>query len=147
MSITLEQAIRNAVETERGANRFYTFIAQNTSDPEAKKFLREMAEEEKGHAELIEKLGKKLVEGELPLHADAFVALQETAPGWKFAEGISLVEALQIAAEAEQGAMMYYEMLADYFPEPHKQFFSGLVKAEEKHLSVVDAKLESLAGR
>ncbi len=70
MSITLEQAIRNAVEAERGAHRFYTFIAQNTSDPEAKKFLREMAEQEKNHAELIEKLGKKLVEGELPVHAE-----------------------------------------------------------------------------
>jgi len=146
-SITLEQAIRNAVEAERGAHRFYTFIAQNTSDPEAKKFLQEMALQEKSHAEAIERLGKKLAGGELPVHADAFVAVQETAPGWKFVEEISLVEALQIAAEAEQGAMLYYDTLADCFPAPHKEFFSGLVKAEEEHLNIVDTKLDKLGAR
>ncbi len=146
MSITLDQALRNAVEAERGASRFYTFIAQNTSDPDAQKFLREMAAEEKKHAEAIEELGRKLIDGELPLRADAFVAMQETAPGWRFAEDISLIEALQIAAEAEQGAMMYYDMLADCFPEPHKQVFLGLVKAEEGHLGIVDAKLAKISG-
>lgn len=146
-SITLEQAIRNAVEAERGAQRYYAFIAQNTSDTEAKKFLQDMALQEKGHAEAIEMLGKKLAGGELPVHADAFVAVQETAPGWKFVEDISLVEALRIAAEAEQGAILYYDTLADCFPAPHKEFFSNLVKAEEEHLSIVDNKLDKLGAR
>jgi rubrerythrin len=144
MATSVGQAIRNAVEAERGSYRFYTFIAENTTDAEARKFLKEMAEQEKMHAEAVENLGKKLAGGQLPVSADDNVEVVETAPGWKFVEDISMAEALAIAREAEQSAILYYETLADCFPEPLKDFFAQIAKSEEDHLKTIEEKLGRL---
>lgn len=144
MAISLSQAIRNAVEAERGSYRFYIFVAENTTDKEARGFLKEMAEQEKMHADAVENLGKKLAGGQLPVRAEDNVEVVETAPGWKFVEDISLAEALHIAREAEQSAILYYETLADFFPEPLKDFFAQIARTEEDHLRTIDAKLARL---
>ena len=144
MAMSVGQAIRNAVEAERGSHRFYTFIAENTTDAEARGFLKEMAEQERVHAEAVENLGKKLAGGQLPVSADDNVEVVETAPAWKFVDDISLAEALSIAREAEQSAILYYETLADFFPEPLKGFFAQIAKTEEEHLRTIEAKLKQL---
>jgi rubrerythrin len=145
--LTLEQAVRNAVEVERSAGRFYRTLADGTSDAAAKKFLQQLAGQEDVHAESIEKIGKQLVQGELPQRADDGVELIESAPDWRFLDNLSFGDALQVAREAESHAALYYDALADAVDGPVSEFFAKLARTEEQHVRDVEQMIQQLPRR
>lgn len=81
-TLTLQQAIRNAIEAEDSAAEFYRRMAHRTDDPVTQKFFEDMGKVERIHADEIEGLGRSLVEESLPETADSDVALIESAPEW-----------------------------------------------------------------
>jgi rubrerythrin len=144
MPITPNQAIRNAIEAERAASRFYRFLSENTEDPESRRFLSELAESELGHAAAIEKEGCRIVDGPLASRADSPVELVESLPEWKNAENITLAEAIEVAHAAELQACMYYDAFADQIGGVTGEFFRGLAKTEEEHARRLDERRKSL---
>lgn len=133
MTLTVQQAIRNAVESERAAARFYRALTALELEPEVQRFFEEMAEQEDQHAMSIEANGKRLVGGDLPERADMKVESVESAPEWLVVETITPAEALQIARDNEYKASLYYDTLADFCPEPEAEFFRQLAKTEIEH--------------
>jgi len=131
--LTIEQAIRNAVEAERAAARFYKLLAESTEDPEAKLFLDKLREDEIAHAKAIEELGKRVTNKGLPVKADADCTSVETAPAWKYVDGIDYLSALRVALEAEHSAALYYSAVAEAFVGDEKMFFEDLSVTEENH--------------
>jgi rubrerythrin len=131
--LTIEQAIRNSVEAERAAARFYELLADSTDDPEAKLFLSKMREDELAHARAIEELGSRVTNKDLPVRADADCASVETAPAWKYVDGIDYLSALRVALEAEHSAALYYSAIAEAFVGDEKMFFEDLSVTEENH--------------
>lgn len=136
-NITARQAIRNAVEAELSAARFYRLLAESTEDPSARAFLSDLSEQEVRHADAIQKAGTDVVDGPLPAHAEGDVSVVETVPSWRYADNLSLADALDIAFAAENQAALYYDAFADYLEEPARGFFRGLAKAEEQHAGEV----------
>jgi rubrerythrin len=130
--ITLSQAIRNAVETELAAERFYHALAAKTSDPDARQFRLSMADEERDHAADLRMLARRLVD-DLPAEADRNVSFIEVAPGWAGHAGMTLAEALHVALEAEQNAALTYDALAGSAQGEVAGFLRGLVETEESH--------------
>jgi rubrerythrin len=145
--VTLGQAVRNAVEVERSAGRFYKLLAESTSDTQARQFLSTIAAQEEQHAAAIERMGAKLVAGDLPQRADDGVELVESAPDWRFLDNLSFADALAVAKEAESHAALYYDALADVVDGPVSEFFSGLARTEEQHVRDVEALIARLPGR
>lgn len=145
--VTLGQAVRNAVEVERSAGRFYKLLAESTSDAQAKQFLSTLAGQEEQHALAIERMGAKLVAGELPQKAEDGMELVESAPEWRFLDNLSFADALGVAREAESHAALYYDALADVVDGPVSEFFSGLARAEEQHVRDVEAMIAKLPHR
>ena len=139
-SISLGQAIRNAVDAELAAAQFYDRLRNNTDDAEASEFLAEMVKAEHDHARSIEQLSKRLV-GELPQHPDQPRALVETAPGWEWVEGMNLHEALGTALEAERQACLFYGAVADAFGGEAKAFFEQLSDTERQHADAIQARI------
>lgn len=139
--LTLEQAIRNAIEVEKSASRFYRLLAESTADAEARAFLLKMVDEEEAHARAIEDMGKKIVQGELPNRPDDNVELVETAPEWAYVDNISYQQALSIALDAENHAALYYSAIADAFEGKVAEFFNSLARTEEQHVKNLEQRL------
>lgn len=146
-NISARQAIRNAVEAELAASRFYRLLADSTDDPDARSFLAGIAEQEIGHATAIEEASKSIVDGPLPRRAAGEVDLVETLPEWRFADNLTLADALDIAFAAENQAALYYDAFADYLDGPAQSFFRELSKTEENHAREVARRRDKLAGR
>ncbi len=139
----LKQALRNAIEVERGAERFYRSLASKASDADGRKFLERMVADEKAHAEALEQKSRELVDGKLPEYADYNMDRVERVPEWGNAEGISFEQALQVALEAEQHAELFYDALADTAPTPALQeFFRAMTANEARHVEAVAKQIE-----
>jgi len=133
MSIDAKQAIRNAIEAELAAERFYRLLAESTDDEDSQAFLEEMAQQEKEHAKAIESMGAKVVEGDLPAHPTGEVEVIETLPAWRFVDDIPLADALEVALTAERQAALYYDAIAGAFTGEVRKFFEDLAQCEEEH--------------
>ncbi len=134
---TPNQAIRNAIEAEYAAARFYSLLAESTADRRSRAFLEDMAGYERLHARHIRELGAVLVDGPLAEHADSDIGLVETLADWRFVDDIGIPEALAVALAAEEQAALFYDALAEYFDEPVKTFFLDLAATEEAHAAAL----------
>ncbi len=137
MSITLAQAIKNAIVAEHAAERFYLGLAESCADQGGRTLLREIAAQERDHAAGLEALAARLVAGQLPERADALVGGIETAPGAVGAQGLALAEALALAVDAENSAILYYDALASTASGEAAAFFARMGKEEEGHAAAI----------
>ncbi len=142
-TMTLEQAIRNAIEVEQAAERFYRLLADSTADEEATQFLLAMASQEKEHARAIGTYGKKLTDAMLPERPDDNVETIEASPNWAYVDNMSFKEAVQVALENEQNAALYYDALADSTTGKTASFFKEIAKLEVQHVTIVKELLDS----
>ncbi|MCK9463170.1 MAG: ferritin family protein [Proteobacteria bacterium] len=144
-TITARQAIRNAIEAELAASRFYGLLADSTEDAESRAFLAGLAEQEVLHARAIEVKSREIADGPLPSRAEGEVEMIETLPEWRFADGVTLEQALDIAFEAENKASMYYDAFADFFDGPAKEFFVELARVEAEHAAELAKRKQRLS--
>lgn len=136
--MTPGQVIRNAIEAEMAASRFYDLLAQSTHDSCARAFLQDMSKAELKHAQSIQRRGQNLVQGELPPKAEGNVEVVETLPEWQYVDDISLKEALAVAKSAEVQAALYYDAIADSLGPDLAEFFRELAREEEHHAQMLD---------
>lgn len=137
----LAQAVRNAVEAELSAERFYRQLAENTRDEEAFRFLTQLADQEIKHADAFKKFGEQLEAGELPFAADFNVEVIEAAPEWAYTEDMSYRQALTIALENEQRAELYYDALAETTEGKISEFFAKIAKVEQQHVHELEERI------
>jgi rubrerythrin len=133
MTLTLEQAIRNAVEAERAADRFYRDLAAATTDEAARALLAQMAAEEGAHADGLLGLARELGAGALPERADMPVRGIESAPAAVEARDLDFEQAVTLALEAENSASLYYDALASSCGGAAAEFFARVAADEERH--------------
>lgn len=141
-TISIEQAVRNGIEIELAAQRFYLLLQTSTDDPKARKFLRQMAMQELEHAKRIERLGKTLTPNALPRQSDDQVETIETAPKWAFVDDISYEQSLMVALENEEHAALYYGALADSTSGAVSDFFQMLCEDEQLHIRKIKKRLK-----
>lgn len=142
--ITIAQAIKNAIEVERAAARFYVQLQGLATDAETRRFFEGLVRQENEHARIIEQMGQKIHAGELPVSPDARVASMETAPGWDEAASIDLGEALDLALESENQAALYYDTIADCFEGALEAFFRDLSRTELQHASSIQKRMKRI---
>ncbi len=138
------QAVRNCIDVELAAERFYRLLAESTDDAASTKFLNSLAAQEAEHAARIEALGKELDAGELPRYSDPGVESVETSPDWAFVDGIGYPDALALALQNEEHAALYYGALADGFDGVVSEFFTQLAQDEEQHIEAIQTRLARL---
>jgi rubrerythrin len=145
MSITLAQAIKNAIAAEQSAEEFYLHLAQVCAEPHGQAILMGIAAEERRHAAALQGVAERLVAGQLPARADALVKGIETSPAGLAAEGLELAEALEIALDAENSATLYYDALATTASGEAAAFFARMSQEEDGHARVIRGMLAGLA--
>lgn len=145
---TFAQALRNAIEVERAAARFYERLVERAEEEAVRAFFREMVAQEEAHAREISALADQVHRGELPVAADDEVAVVETAPGWAGVAVSELQDAVGLAIEAEHQAALYYDAVADFLTGESAAFFQALGTTELEHarrLSELLARLQRAA--
>jgi rubrerythrin len=147
MSITLAQAIGNAIAAEQAAEKFYLSLAARCADEQGRKVITEIAAQERDHAARLEGVAARLLAGQLPEHADAFVHHIESAPIGASPEGLGLEDALEIAIDAENNSILYYDALASTATGEAAIFFDHVGKEEEAHAAAVRGLLAKVRGR
>jgi rubrerythrin len=146
MPLTLAQALRNVIDAEHAAARFYGQLVSKAGSDRVRDLLRELAAQEEQHAAAAEKMAEQLRCGELPGEPDVIVEEIEAIPSWLRATVIDLRQALEVALEAEQHAALYYDALADASEGETARLFRQMVLVEERHAEMI-ASLQRDLGR
>lgn len=144
------EALKLAMEREKGANKFYREAAETTRDPSGKKTFKWLAKEEGRH---LAKLGQQFrsVVGDhkwlewkrraTPIEKSELPPVSEAVGEMKV--GAAEKDALRQAIESEKQSKAFYKQAAESTPDLHgKAMFNALAKEEEGHLALLEEELE-----
>ena len=145
MTIALAQALKNAIVAEQDAEKFYLGLAARCRDEKSREILRGIAAQERRHAATLDAASARLVAGELPEDAEALARHIESAPAGRSQAGLSLVEALRIAVDAEDSAYRYYGDLASTVGGELATFLEHMCKEEAAHAAAIRALLSEMS--
>jgi hypothetical protein len=112
---TLEQAVRDALESEQAATRFLKAMAAHEADGPTRRAYRRLAEHACENAGTLERIVSRIEEGELASYAEIILAPEQDAPGWELprAAGSDLCS---IARDFAYQAAIFYALLAEAAP-------------------------------
>lgn len=155
-----KEAVKTAALIEENGYRFYTHLADETSDDEARALFRKFAEDELGHLKVLEK--KFFPEaGFDDLITDEELALEDylkrTEAGDIFTERIDIEalvkavggpeKAIMVALDTERHSVEYFERLAGKTSVPEaRRVYQELMEEEKLHVSQLEELLEKRKG-
>jgi rubrerythrin len=153
--MTIEEAIKTAIEFETQVRQVYRNAAEGASDPVGKRIFKVLAEEEQGHLEYLRsKLNEWKKSGTLTAkRLDSAIPSRE-----RISKGISALEArrsgderggelqmLSMALDVEVKTNDFYKRMVKELPKEGKQLFAQFVEIEEGHLAIVRAEIDYLS--
>ncbi len=137
------RAVRNAIEAERGAARFYRRWLAEVHDDRVAALLMQLVAMEEAHASSIEQRARALALDLRPDVGDRAVPF-ETAPEWAWIEEADFATVLRLAVDAERQAFHYYQAVSELFSGVSRSFFASLAEQEAGHAELL---LERLSPR
>jgi rubrerythrin len=150
--MTLEEAIRTAIDYEVQARNAYEKAAKSVSDPIGNRILKALAKDEQLHVQyLTQKLdqwketGKITVEKLKSVIPSRKIILREfnrvkdrMVQAGRGGEKQILSEALKM----EMDASSFYRKLVEEMSDEAQQMFANFLEMEERHVSAVQAELD-----
>ena len=153
--MTIEEAIKTAIEFETQVRQVYRNAAEGASDPVGKRIFKVLAEEEQGHlAYLQSKLDEWKRTGAVTAkRLNTVIPSKE-----RITKGISTLKAhrsgderggelqmLTRALDVEAKTSDFYKRMVKELPQEGKQLFADFVEIEEGHLAIVRAEIDYLS--
>ncbi|MEM4248076.1 MAG: ferritin family protein [Candidatus Nanoarchaeia archaeon] len=130
----IEEIFSIALKREMEANAFYSRVAKKVKDSDVKKIFSQLAEDELGHFELLEKYKS---DPTLPMKIDAPASdfkLAEHTELPPFSDDMKPKEAIALAMKKEQQAVEFYTKLAKNSSDQSiKDIFNNLANMELGH--------------
>ena len=155
--MTVEEAIKTAIEYETGVRDVYADAVERTTDPVGKRILGVLANEEQHHLDYLRSrleqwktTGKVTAEG-----------LKTTLPSREVIEagvnklksqmasqdrGIAELQILKKALDVESETSNFYKKMVKELPAAGQRLFARFVEIEEGHLAIVQAELDYASG-
>jgi rubrerythrin len=153
--MTIEEAIKTAIEFETQVRQVYRNAAEGSSDPAGKRIFKVLAEEEQGHLEYLRSkldewkksgtLTAKRLDSAIPSReriSKVVSALEARRPG---DERIGELQMLSRALDVEVKTNDFYRRMVKELPKEGKQLFAHFVELEEGHLAIVRAEIDYLS--
>ena len=135
MSDELIELLDTAIYKEIASQAFYIAGQSRTEDPSAKILMKELAEEELKHSELLKNIKGKEI-NKVIWHQDEVLNLRisEYLTGGETLEGAGLQDTLIFAMKREQQAVEFYsKMMSIMKNETAKRLCERLVHEELRH--------------
>lgn len=138
----LTELLETAIYKEVASQAFYEAGQKNTDDPGAKALMRELAEAELGHTQMLKELRERdWKEGQWHKEKIPNLMISEHLTGGDKLEGASLQDTLLFAMKREQQALEFYShMMSALRDRDAKLLCQKLAHDELKH----KLKLETL---
>lgn len=132
---SFQEVIGFAIEKEKEAAAFYTELAQKTSFAGVRKFLEEMAEEEKKHQIMLENLEKnKEALAGYKFNWVPDMKLSDYMVDLTYRDGMVYADILRLGMKREEQALRIYNDLQKKTENPeHMKLFKMLSQEEAKH--------------
>jgi len=157
MSISLDVAIKTALEFERKVLAVYQDAEKHATDPDGQQVFRQLAKEEEGHVAYLEsrlsewQKSGHIVQQELKT---AFPDKGRIVEGRKrMAKPLRTksasardVEYLRRALAAERETSAFYQKMVAELPEERRKLFARFLEIEEGHVAIVEAELDAVSG-
>lgn len=135
-------AIKTAIMTEMQGYELYKGAAERTSDPEARRMFKLLADEEESHSRMLHEQFKSLMQSQVFVQPpqieehegfETLVADAQWRKSLRF--GNMELSAVSIGANLEARAIAFYKQCAETTPDPEgRKVFEWLVHWEEDHL-------------
>ncbi len=153
--MTIEEAIKTAIEFEAQVRDVYRNAMEGTTDPVGKRIFRVLADEEQNHLDYLQsKLNEWKGTGKI-----AAETLDTTIPSEEaIRDGISKLEGrmadedrggelqmLSRAFEVEVKTSNFYKKMVTELTSEGQQLFARFVEIEEGHLAIVRAEIDYLS--
>jgi len=141
-------ALKLAIERERGANRFYRQAADMAEDPDGKRMFNWLAKEEARHLTKLRQQLKSVLDNRwlewkratAPIDKTEFPSRSEARGTISASAGEQ--DALRQAIKSEQEAIAFYKEAEDSTPDLRgKTMFRSLAREEEGHLALLEEEL------
>ncbi len=148
------------IEVEKNGKAFYESAAEQTEDPDVKKFLDNLAEWENSHValfkDLLEELtGEEKEENVFDPDNEIYLYLKAAADSHIFRKNLNIskivsgckdsIDILNVALQFEKDSVVLYNTVIDLVPaDLGKEKVEKLIKEELSHISLLHRKLEEL---
>jgi len=151
-----KEAVKTAALIEQNGYNFYTYLAERTTDGDAKALFKRFAEEELGHLKVIEKVFFPKA-GFTDLITDEELAiekyLEKTEAADIFTKRINVEalvkaidnhrKALLIALDTERHSVEYFGELSKRCNTPEgRRLYEDLMEEEKQHVLLIEEQLE-----
>lgn len=160
MSMSMEKAIKTAIEFENRVKDVYRVAEEQAENPAGKHVLRALANEEQEHIDYLEsrliewqKTGKitlKKLETVVPsaelIMKEVEKLKDKTKIHDKDLHHSSELRMLRNAYELETETSEFYKRMVRELPEEGQQLFARFVEIEEGHKMIVQAEIDYISG-
>jgi len=154
--LTLEEAIKTALEFENRVRDTYLEAVRVSSDQTGRRVFGVLAREEQDHVDYLEsrldewrKSGKITAEAlttAIPSREKIEAKARELKTGVTEGDRSIELRMLQRAVEAEKATSGFYRKMVDTMKDEEKVMFENFLKIEEGHLAIVQAELDAVSG-
>ena len=144
----IADALKRAIRGEKDGYKFYNIMADKAVNPDAKRKLENLRDDEVQHEKVLRDLFRKYVGvevGELPEHG--LSALTEVFRKGQVESLKTEMQFLNLAIEAELAATKFYEEERDLTDDDQfREIFDRLAHEEHGHYELLQAEKEALSG-
>lgn len=140
--------IKQAIVAEIDGQKFYKFLSAKATNPDAKRKLDNLAQDEVNHEALLIKMYNDIYGEEVDeLPKDGVGVLSKFFAEHREREDLSEMQYIDMAIEAELAATNYYKSGSTDAPnEEIKKLCDGMAEEEFRHYESLKAERESLSG-
>lgn len=153
--MTVEEAIKTAIEYETKVRDVYLEALDKATDENGKRIFKLMAAEEQHHLDILyatlaklQASGELTIEGlrtALPSKERIIEGTQKMQARVSEADYGAEINMLQKALEAEKVTASFYKKMVEELPGEAQKMFAQFMAIEEGHLALVQAELDSVA--
>jgi len=150
--MTLEEAIKTALDYETRMRDIYRESAEKISDPRGKKILQLLGDDEQNHIEYLmdrlelwKKTGKlsyKKLESTIPTIETIKKGEEKIKSHMSLENHRGEIEILSKAFKAEIETSNFYERMVDELSDEGQQLFTRFLEIEENHIAAVQFELD-----
>jgi len=149
-NLTVQEAVRRSIQTEKNAMDFYRLGAMEMRDAEAKRVFEVLAEEERGHAATFYNVysGSDIPALEAfldqhPLHESDWIS----ALGRIIDTGFNEQKALELAMHKEQQLEEAMRRMVERIPDPAvKEVFELNIRSTHNHYLMIESEYARVMG-
>jgi rubrerythrin len=147
-TVKAQELLKQAVKSEIDGRRFYNYLAEKATNPDAKRKLTNLAEDEIRHEKALKKIYKKIYGEELTDIPEKGVGvLSKFFDSPKGREDMSEIQYISMAIEAELAATKYYkEEAEESTDEEFREIYEGMAAEEFNHYELLQAEKDALGG-